>query len=294
MSDHDDRRNPRRHRVARRDGQRAGPRLGCDRDPGRGNHRRPQRTHPWARLRAGAAPRPRRVVATSDVVVSICPPAAAERVLADVVAAATRTGSAPLLLEANALAPDIVESLAARAAGAGLALVDGSVSGGPPSPGGDTMLYLSGAAGRRGRGTAGRRAPAPRRRQPRRSGVGGEDVHRLRLQGDDGSLGPGAPDGGGARCARRRPRRPRRGVPPAGRRRGPTHRDRDGQERPVRLRDGAHRPHAGPSRHLARALRGHGRRLPTPGLDPHSARSAPRRHMPSPTCAMSCPASPDA
>ena len=84
------------------------------------------------------------VVATSDVVVSICPPAAAERVLADVVAAATRTGSAPLLLEANALAPDIVESLAARAAAAGLALVDGSVSGGPPSPGGDTMLYLSG------------------------------------------------------------------------------------------------------------------------------------------------------
>ena len=84
------------------------------------------------------------VVASSDVVVSICPPAAAEQVLTDLIAAAARTGSAPLVLEANAVAPDLVESLAARAATAGLSLVDGSVSGGPPSPGGDTMLYLSG------------------------------------------------------------------------------------------------------------------------------------------------------
>jgi 3-hydroxyisobutyrate dehydrogenase-like beta-hydroxyacid dehydrogenase len=84
------------------------------------------------------------VVTASDVVVSICPPAAAGQVIADVVAAASRTGSAPLVLECNAVAPRLVESLAARAAEAGLTLVDGSVSGGPPSPGGDTMVYLSG------------------------------------------------------------------------------------------------------------------------------------------------------
>ncbi|GAB3876496.1 NAD(P)-dependent oxidoreductase [Terrabacter terrigena] len=84
------------------------------------------------------------VVATSDVVVSICPPSAAEDVLTDVLAAAARTDASPVLLDANALAPDVVATLAARASTAGLALVDGSVSGGPPSPDGDTVLYLSG------------------------------------------------------------------------------------------------------------------------------------------------------
>jgi 3-hydroxyisobutyrate dehydrogenase-like beta-hydroxyacid dehydrogenase len=48
------------------------------------------------------------------------------------------------VLEANAVAPDVVESLAGRASAAGLVLVDGSISGGPPAAGGDTMLYLSG------------------------------------------------------------------------------------------------------------------------------------------------------
>jgi 3-hydroxyisobutyrate dehydrogenase-like beta-hydroxyacid dehydrogenase len=37
-----------------------------------------------------------------------------------------------------------VEDLAARAADAGLDLVDGAVSGPPPRPGGETRLYLSG------------------------------------------------------------------------------------------------------------------------------------------------------
>lgn len=89
------------------------------------------------------------VVAASDVVVSICPPAAASDVLDDVLAASARTGSTPLLADLNALAPMTVERLAGRAAGAGLDLVDGAVSGPPPRPGGRTLLYLSGAGAER-------------------------------------------------------------------------------------------------------------------------------------------------
>ncbi|WP_200962671.1 NAD(P)-dependent oxidoreductase [Terrabacter sp. Soil810] len=85
------------------------------------------------------------VVAAGDLVVSICPPAAAEAVLASVIEASRATGTTPLLLEANAVSPERVAALAAQAAAAGLDLVDGSVSGGPPEPGSDTMLYLSGA-----------------------------------------------------------------------------------------------------------------------------------------------------
>ena len=83
------------------------------------------------------------VVAASDVVVSVCPPAAATQVLDDVIAAAG--GARPVLADLNAVSPDTMAALDDRARGAGLALVDGSISGGPPRPGGDTMVYLSGA-----------------------------------------------------------------------------------------------------------------------------------------------------
>jgi 3-hydroxyisobutyrate dehydrogenase-like beta-hydroxyacid dehydrogenase len=84
------------------------------------------------------------VVSASDLVVSICPPAASDDVLDAVIAAARATGARPLVLDANAVSPDRVTALAARAAGSGLDLVDGALSGGPPTPHGDTMLYLSG------------------------------------------------------------------------------------------------------------------------------------------------------
>ncbi len=83
------------------------------------------------------------VVRTSDVVISICPPAAAGDVLDAVIEVA---GDArPLLADLNAVSPATVGGLADRAAARGFDLVDGSISGGPPTPGGDTMLYLSGA-----------------------------------------------------------------------------------------------------------------------------------------------------
>jgi 3-hydroxyisobutyrate dehydrogenase-like beta-hydroxyacid dehydrogenase len=83
------------------------------------------------------------VVRGADVVVSVCPPAAAGDVLDAVLAAA---GDArPLLVDLNAVSPDTVRGLADRATGAGFDLVDGAISGGPPEPGDDTMVYLSGA-----------------------------------------------------------------------------------------------------------------------------------------------------
>ena len=85
------------------------------------------------------------VVATSDVVVSICPPGAAEHALAAIVSAAVRTASAPLVADLNAISPALAATLAERAGRAALDFVDGSLSGPPPTPTGATHLYLSGA-----------------------------------------------------------------------------------------------------------------------------------------------------
>lgn len=88
------------------------------------------------------------VVAVADLVVSICPPDRAGPVLEAVLAAANRSGVAPVVLDANALSPTTVAGLASRTTGAGCGFVDGAVSGGPPVSGADptqsTMVYLSG------------------------------------------------------------------------------------------------------------------------------------------------------
>lgn len=85
-------------------------------------------------------------VGEADIIVSICPPGEATAVLDAVVAAAG--AHRPLLADLNAVSPDTMAELERRAAGAGFTLVDGSISGGPPAPGGDTMVYLSGAEAR--------------------------------------------------------------------------------------------------------------------------------------------------
>lgn len=85
------------------------------------------------------------VVETSTVVVSICPPGEADACLGAILGAAVATGATPLLADLNAISPDLARTLAARAAAAGLDLVDGAISGGPPEPGSDTTVYLSGS-----------------------------------------------------------------------------------------------------------------------------------------------------
>ncbi|MGI8644976.1 MAG: DUF1932 domain-containing protein, partial [Nocardioides sp.] len=62
----------------------------------------------------------------------------------DILDPARASGATPLLADRNAIAPTLFHRLAERAAEAGLAFVDGSISGCPPRPGGDTMLFLSG------------------------------------------------------------------------------------------------------------------------------------------------------
>jgi 3-hydroxyisobutyrate dehydrogenase-like beta-hydroxyacid dehydrogenase len=80
------------------------------------------------------------VVAAAEVVLSIVPPAEAPAVVADVTRAAEQTGTRPLLVELNAIAPATVRGLADGP----LELVDASISGPPPWREGTTRIYLSG------------------------------------------------------------------------------------------------------------------------------------------------------
>lgn len=82
------------------------------------------------------------VVASCDLLLSIVPPGRARAAAEAVAAAARRTRSTPLLVEANGVSPATVAAIA----GCGLEVVDGSVSGGPPTAqdAERTRLYLSG------------------------------------------------------------------------------------------------------------------------------------------------------
>jgi 3-hydroxyisobutyrate dehydrogenase-like beta-hydroxyacid dehydrogenase len=80
-------------------------------------------------------------VGESEVVLSICPPAAAEDVARDVAA----TGFAGVFADANAIAPERMARIAASFGDGGAAVVDGGIIGPPPVRGGSTRLYLSGS-----------------------------------------------------------------------------------------------------------------------------------------------------
>lgn len=106
------------------------------------------RSERTARLARGAAlellPSLDDVVAASGLVLSIAPPGEAERIATELAAAAARTGARPLVSDWNAVAPATVRRVGATLASAGLELVDGSISGGPPSAGYRTRVYVSG------------------------------------------------------------------------------------------------------------------------------------------------------
>ena len=89
------------------------------------------------------------VVADSDVVLSIVPPSEAGATAAAIAAAAGRTGSHPLVADWNAVSPATVRELNQLLAEAGLELVDGSISGGPPRSDYRTRVYFSGASAAR-------------------------------------------------------------------------------------------------------------------------------------------------
>jgi 3-hydroxyisobutyrate dehydrogenase-like beta-hydroxyacid dehydrogenase len=76
----------------------------------------------------------------SSVIVSVCPPGAAETV-ADAVLAQGFDG---VYLDANAIAPQTTVRIADRMQAAGITFVDGGIIGGPAWEPGRTWLYLSG------------------------------------------------------------------------------------------------------------------------------------------------------
>jgi 3-hydroxyisobutyrate dehydrogenase-like beta-hydroxyacid dehydrogenase len=79
----------------------------------------------------------------ADVILSIVPPAEAARAVDAIVASAG--SDRPLVADLNAIAPAAARDLARTLARAGLDLVDGSISGPPPSRADTTRIYLSGS-----------------------------------------------------------------------------------------------------------------------------------------------------
>jgi 3-hydroxyisobutyrate dehydrogenase-like beta-hydroxyacid dehydrogenase len=84
------------------------------------------------------------VVGGSVLVLSIVPPGEARATAAAIAAAAGRTGARPLVADWNAVSPATVRELEQELAEAGLELVDGSISGGPPRADYRTRVYFSG------------------------------------------------------------------------------------------------------------------------------------------------------
>jgi 3-hydroxyisobutyrate dehydrogenase-like beta-hydroxyacid dehydrogenase len=84
------------------------------------------------------------VIGESELVLSIVPPSEAAATAAAIAAAAGRTGSRPVVADWNAISPATARELEQVLAEAGLELVDGSISGGPPRAGRRTRIYLSG------------------------------------------------------------------------------------------------------------------------------------------------------
>src|SRR5689334_6997882 len=82
------------------------------------------------------------VIAAADVVLSVTPPAQALGVAHSIAAAARRTGVAPVVADLNAVAPKTMTRIAQACIG--LPVVDGSISGPPPSARPGARIYLSG------------------------------------------------------------------------------------------------------------------------------------------------------
>ncbi len=80
------------------------------------------------------------LVNQSHIILSICPPDAAEEVAESV----TTLGFHRIYVDANAVSPATVRRMAARIEETGAHFVDGGIIGGPPRKPGTTRLYLSG------------------------------------------------------------------------------------------------------------------------------------------------------
>ncbi|MFN8374826.1 MAG: DUF1932 domain-containing protein [Anaerolineae bacterium] len=84
----------------------------------------------------------KQLCATCSVIVSVCPPDAAEAVAESVVG----FGFAGLYIDANAISPQRARNIGQALSQGGATLVDGGIIGGPAWKPNSTWLYLSGAA----------------------------------------------------------------------------------------------------------------------------------------------------
>jgi 3-hydroxyisobutyrate dehydrogenase-like beta-hydroxyacid dehydrogenase len=82
------------------------------------------------------------VIEAADVVLSVTPPGQALAAARSIAEAARRTGATPLVADLNAVAPPTMVQIVEACAG--LPVVDGSISGPPPSVRPGARIYLSG------------------------------------------------------------------------------------------------------------------------------------------------------
>ena len=80
------------------------------------------------------------LLASVDIVISLCPPGAALELATDVAA----LGFAGTYVDANAVSPALAREIAGVIGAAGGSFLDGDVIGGPPVPGSGTRVYFSG------------------------------------------------------------------------------------------------------------------------------------------------------
>ena len=84
------------------------------------------------------------VLVQADLVCSVVPPGQAEAVAAALAESCRRLRVSPVLADLNAIAPSTAERIAGIVNQAGCVFLDGSISGGPPTPAGATTLFLAG------------------------------------------------------------------------------------------------------------------------------------------------------
>ena len=85
-----------------------------------------------------------REVVACDLVVSTVPPGEALAVAQQITDSAAQAQVHPLVVDLNAISPTTLAAVAATLAEAGLELVDGSISGGPPTSDRPTRVYVCG------------------------------------------------------------------------------------------------------------------------------------------------------
>lgn len=89
------------------------------------------------------------LVEQADLVASVGPPGDALAMASEIVDACIGRDRRPLVCDLNAIAPGTVLRIAERVHAAGCDFVDGSISGGPPTPATSTRLYLCGPSAQR-------------------------------------------------------------------------------------------------------------------------------------------------